>query len=416
MVKNKNMLYIFLFLFIVLTLALIVKYTTNEGFQYRNCSSITTCKVCADTRGCTFCDNKCVNDDATNSQCGSSRQISDSQFCPEVTASCESLTNCKTCADRLDCTFCKSSNKCVDASKTEQLCPRESTVSVPEGCETTGLITDSSGNLYSDLYGQCSRATNCNQCLSTPACYWCPNQNQCVSNTEVYEKCMNDNIITSFSQCSNNNEPTYSSDINGTILTPISESSVSVGSNEITVSSNNTLGLSGLGSVTMPMESTVNQYPHDSIIPVLGLSRTSTGLLTDSSIQIIIDGIKSRGYTLRDTQSKNKVLELIQKELKYYMNQSKNNVSNYVTNSMDYISDGTSLNKARNNQQHIEDLKMISRYVESINTSTFAEAYLDLDTQKTKFEHNVQRVKASNFVIETLWLANLVVLGFIFFV
>lgn len=415
MVKNKYMFFIFLFTFSVLTIIVLFKHSTNrsEGFQFNNCSSITNCKTCADTRGCTFCGDKCVNKDAASSECGTSTVVSDSQFCSSVTKKCDEITDCKSCADRLDCSYCKSSNKCVKATDTQKLCPQESTVNTPDACGLATFIEDTSGNLSTNLYGQCSSATNCNQCMSTPACYWCSNQNKCVSNTQVYEQCNNDTIVSSLSQCSGK-DTMYSENIPNT-NDPL-QSQISYENSQIIappqrnlVGPNNSISF---GS----MESNISQYPNDSIIPVLGLSRTSTGLLTDSSIQIIIDSLKAKGYTLKDSASKNKVLELIKKETDHYNNILKNNVSSYVNNSLDFISDGTSLNKAKNIKQHIEDLNIVSRYVEAINTSMFVEAYADLDLSKTKFQDTVQLAKSSNFNIEMLWFANLVILGFIFFV
>lgn len=428
MVKNKSMFYIFLLGLIVLSVMIVFKYTVKEGFQ-ANCSAVSGCKRCADTRGCTFCGGKCVNDANVSSQCGTSTKVTDSQFCPEVTAKCSDITDCKSCADRLDCTFCKSSNKCVDASDTTSLCPRESTVNTPEACGLTGLISDPSGNLSNRVYGQCSTATNCNECMSTPACYWCSNQRKCVSNRDVYNECRDDNIVDSLSRCSGNSGPRYSenvgrtTDSSGTPLPGFSESEsiyYAGGPNSLVPTSiRNPFSGDPGGLVPNPPRnnsSTVSQYPNDSIIPVLGLSRTSNGLLTDSSIQIIIDGLKSRGYTLKDTSSKNAVLKKIKEELDYYENTLNTNVSTYVASSLDYISDGRTLNKVRNNKQHIQDLKDISRYVEGINTKSFTEAYMDLETEKIKFNDSVQQTKTSNFNIELLWFANLVVLGFIFFV
>jgi hypothetical protein len=425
MVKNKSMFYIFLLGFIVLSIMIVFKYTINEGFQ-ANCSAISGCKRCGDTRGCTFCGGKCVNDAQASSQCGSSTKITDSQFCPEVTAKCSDITDCKSCADRLDCTFCKSSNKCVDASEITRLCPRESTVNTPEACGLTGLITDPSGNLSNRVYGQCSTATNCNDCMSTPACYWCSNQRKCVSNRDVYNECRDDRVVNSLSQCSGNSGPRYSENISeatdssGAPLPGFSEDESTYTSSPTSTPRTPSTGPQTAGpprnnqvGVTTP---SVSQYPNDSIIPVLGLSRTSNGLLTDSSIQIIMDGLKSRGYTLKDTSSKNAVLQKIKEELDYYENTLNTNVSTYVSSSLDYVSDGRTLNKVRKNRQHIQDLKDISRYVEAINTTSFTEAYVDLETEKIKFNDSVQQAKASNFNIELLWFANLVVLGFIFFV
>lgn len=421
MVKNKSMFYIFLLGLIVLSIMIVFKYTVKEGFE-ANCSAVSGCKRCADTRGCTFCGGKCVNDANVSSQCGAGTKVTDSQFCPEVTAKCSAITDCKSCADRLDCTFCKSSNKCVDASDTISLCPRESTVNTPEACGLTGLIGDSSGNLSTNMYGKCSAATNCNQCMSTPACYWCSNQRKCVSNRDVYNECRDDRVVDSLSQCSGNSGPRYSEDVDtttpssGAPLPGFSEDESTYMSSPITSSPTTSSTSSGTVAPPRNNSSSVSQYPNDSIIPVLGLSRTSNGLLTDSSIQIIIDGLKSRGYTLKDTTSKNAVLQKIKEEIDYYENTLNTNVSTYVSSSLDYISDGRTLNKVRNNKQHIQDLNDVSRYVEAINTTSFTEAYLDLETEKIKFNDSVQQTKASNFNIELLWFANLVVLGFIFFV
>ena len=217
MVKNKNMFYMFLFIFVVLSSFLLYKRIYKEGFQYNNCSSITNCKTCADTRGCTFCGDKCVNDDAVNSQCGSDTLVTDSQFCSDVTKKCDEINDCKSCADRLDCSYCKSSNKCVKASDSQNLCPRESTVNTPDACGLTTFIEDTSGNLATNLYGQCSSATNCNQCMSTPDCYWCSNQSKCVSSINVYDQCKDDKIIDSLSQCNGTNELVYSENIPGAI-------------------------------------------------------------------------------------------------------------------------------------------------------------------------------------------------------
>ena len=277
------------------------------------------------------------------------------------------------------------------------------------------------------MYGQCSTATNCNQCMSTPACYWCSNQNKCVSNRDVYNECRDDRVVVSLSQCSSNSGPRYSENVTGTTdssgapLPGFSESESTYTSTPTSTStraprSSRTVIPSRNNQIAVNNTSTVSQYPNDSIIPVLGLSRTSNGLLTDSSIQIVIDGIKSRGYTLKDTSSKNAVLQKIKEEITFYENSLDTNVSTYVSSSLDYISDGRTLNKVRNNKQHIQDLKDVSRYIESINTKLFAEAYMDLETEKIKFNDSVQLAKASNFNIELLWFANLVVLGFIFFV
>jgi len=419
--KNKNMFYILLFAFIVLSITIIYKRVYIEGFQYRNCSSISGCKQCADTRGCTFCNDKCVNNDSVLSQC-TGVKVTDSKSCPEVTKNCSDITDCKSCANRLDCSFCSTSNKCVDATKTNQLCPRESIVNSSESCGLTNVISDASDNLYTK---NCSSATNCNQCMKTPACYWCSNQSKCVSNINVYEDCMDDKIVTSLSECSSNSGPKYSEDISGVSYSNTPFPDAISENNQISASTTGTTGTTGTVNNVVgvnnslnfgSMESNISQYPNDSIIPVLGLSRTSNGLLTDSSISIIIDGLKSRGYTLKDSASKNTVLNLIKKESDYYKNMYKNTVSSYVNNSIDNISDGISLNKSRNLQEHIQDLNEVSRYVEAINTTSFTEAYMDLDTEKTKFDDGVQKTRSANFNIELLWLANLVLLGFIFFV
>ena len=146
--QNKNMLLIGIFL-LLLTLFLI--YKTYEGFQNTDCTSITDCKTCSVTMGCTFCSNasKCVNSVNQYSACPNDTYLNSPDDCID----CSKVTDCKTCAGLNPCAWCKSSNKCVSSSNTSTLCPGESTSVDPNSCALTNYDisgVDASGFNVSD--------------------------------------------------------------------------------------------------------------------------------------------------------------------------------------------------------------------------------------------------------------------------
>ena len=346
---------------------------------------------------------------------------------------CAKARDCKTCSAIFGCNWC-ASGKCVLESDSNRLCPNESKAYDPSGCSVVMLNTDASGyatgintrrintksgyssannstndidtysksreNILNDIcgnylgadnslggydadnnyisgaptepaiYSQCSTAKSCNSCLSTPDCFWCSNQKQCVSNNDVYNACTNDVIQNSISQC---------------------QLKSSIGTN-------------------IPDK-------NDSIIPIVGLSRNSDGSLSNASLKIIIDSLNARGNKVVDAQSKSELVDLIQKEINFYKNNYKSSISSYVSNSIDYVSDDKSLNQAKTIDTHIQDLKDVSRYVQTQNTPQFMEGFQqDYNTIETKFNTELEKNKIANLSIQVFWVANLAIIGAIFLI
>ena len=346
---------------------------------------------------------------------------------------CDKARDCKSCTAIFGCNWC-ASGKCVLESASNSLCPSESKASDPSGCSVIMLTTDASGysstntknihtkggyssdnnstndtDLYSksreqilndicgnylgedknslggydadnnyisgaptqpEVYGQCSTANSCASCLSTPDCFWCSNQKQCVSNNEVYSQCSNDTIQNSISQC---------------ILKPSLNKNV--------------------------------EFNSDSIIPIVGLSRNTDGSLTNASLKIIIDSLNARGNKVTDEESKSELMDLIQKEINFYKNNYKSTISSYVSNSIDYVSDDKSLSQAKDIDTHIQDLKDVSRYINSQNKSTFMEGFQqDYNTLDTLLNNGTEKNKVAQIYMQLFLVANLVVLGAIFFI
>ena len=188
---------------------------------------------------------------------------------------CKSIKSCKACANSFGCLWCSKSNICVSDLSNNELCPGESTVADPLGCDVVQDTTSEqlSDNTSSPLFGgKCENNKDCNTCLSSPDCFWCATNKICSSSIHVYDDCNNDkNIYNSLEQCTLN--PT---------VTP-----------------------------TTPPAT-------QSIIPILGLSRNTDGSLTQASLEIIFDSFGSRGTPIIDLVSKNAALEEITKEISFY--------------------------------------------------------------------------------------------------
>ena len=300
---------------------------------------------------------------------------------------CGVFSDCKSCSNSSSfCVWCNTTEKCVSDLSSNQLCPRETTVSTSSGCsQNSESSNDTSGNRGSSLYGDCSAATDCSSCMSTPDCSWCSNQNICASSVNLYSQCGNNvydpSIYNSRNQC---------------------ELQASLSSTSTSTSTSTTASTS--------------TYSGESVIPTVGVSRTAEGLLTETSLQTIIDSLKSRGHPITDTTSKNAVLKMIQDELTFYNSKYKSDMNTFVKNSMNYVADGTSLTRASNDNTRIQDLKDISRHISAINVSSFTEAYQDLDKEKTLFSYEVTKNKAVKSNIQLFMIANLVVLGSLFFI
>jgi hypothetical protein len=107
---------------------------------------------------------------------------------------------------------------------------------------------------------------------------------------------------------------------------------------------------------------------------------------------------------------------MIQDELAYYVNQYNNDINTFVSNSIKYVADGSSLTSASNLNTRIQDLKDISRHISSINVTRFNEGYQNLDTEKTLFDNVVVKNKVVKRNIELFMFANLVIIGSLFFI
>lgn len=288
-------------------------------------------------------------------------------------AECATLKDCKGCANTFGCSWCVKQNKCVEETKTNSMCPNESTVTNPIACN----VEAEGGTLLSaKTYGQCSSSTSCGSCLSTPDCFWCSNKNACVSNIDVYKTCADDTILNSFSQC----------ELSSTI-TPTTTTTSSV-------------------------------YSGDSIIPIVGLSRSTDGSLTQSSINTIIESLSARGYPITNVTNKAAALELIKKEQDFYTAQYKTKMGTYLGEVVvDFTDDTKLLASAKDMQRHIQDLKDVSRSVNLLVTSMFTEGFQqDLDTLKTISDDENIKNKLIGYKIQIFLLANLVAIGSIFFI
>lgn len=296
---------------------------------------------------------------------------------------CSTLTNCRTCAEEFGCVWCESGQgRCMSDLSSNILCRGSSIASSAAGCSdgvsslsnvgNIGTLADASGNIVT--YGQCSRARNCNDCISgSPDCLWCASDNKCVSSMNA-NTCTNSRLYHSILQCSLSN----------------TSSSMYV-------------------SPSAP-------YSGESVIPIVGLSRDNDDRLTDSSLKIIKDSLDARGYTVTDNLSKTRVLGMIQSEMNFYKNQFKSSIGDFVNKSLDYVADGTSLTNAKQGDKKVQDLRDISRYINSIDVSKFTEGYSNLDTEESIFEYAKDKNNMVSRKLQMFCLANLVVLGTLFLI
>ena len=311
---------------------------------------------------------------------------------------CSSIKNCKTCAGAFGCVWCIRTKKCVSDLSSNRLCPQESTASSSASCDSGSLIDSSGANINSPLFGgKCSNNKSCDTCLKSPDCTWCNNLQICAGSVELYEKCKDDpTLYTSLYQCSSRKVIEDSSDSN-------------------------------------PFN------PADTIIPINGLSRTTDGSLTVSSLQIILDSLDEK---IQDVDSKNHALNKINKELTFYKNQYKTNLNTYLDNSIDYVNDPKSLNDAKITEQHIQDLKDVSRFINNYNvnrmrpditdnnfssdfsssnivnegfTTSVKESFVDTYVSHLQFDNVKQENSTAKMQIQAFYFINLVALGTLFY-
>ena len=306
---------------------------------------------------------------------------------------CTTLTDCKSCSNTFGCLWCKTSHVCVSDISANVLCKNESTVSDPFGCDTDSASADASGtNLNSPLFGgSCSNNTDCTSCLRTPDCSWCNNSQICASSVELYAKCKDDvNIYNSTDQCLTQNT----------------------------------------------IESKVPFNPNNSVIPVQGLSRNIDNSLTTPSLQIVFNGLN-----ISDKDSMNSALNRVNDETNFYKNQYKTNINSYVNSTIDYVDDPKSLNDAKTTNQHLQDLRDISRYINDYgsaflnqqnieqqkmsqtNTNEFFttgktnnyESFVDTYTSKDEFSYVLQKNRYAARNLELYWFGTILTLGTLYY-
>lgn len=298
---------------------------------------------------------------------------------------CNTLKNCKSCSASFGCLWCKTSNKCVSDISANILCPRESKVSDPFGCEI-GEVEDISGSeINSPLFGKkCSANKDCSGCLRSPGCFWCNNSKQCAGSIELYAKCKDDvNIFDSFYQCA------------------ASENSIP--------------------------ETRITFNINDSVIPLQGLSRNTDGSLTLSSLKIIFDSFTSKGMPIQDMNSKQKALNQINKEMNFFKNEFKSNMNSYVNSTIDFVNDPKSLEQAKIVDQKLKDLRDVSRYISDAKFESFqvnnsltnlntkmVESFVDT-YQKDNFDYTLQKNRYAARYLELFWLGNILALGTLYY-
>ena len=220
------------------------------------------------------------------------------------------------------------------------------------------------------VYSKCSASTSCSTCLATPDCNWCENIKQCVSGYDVYKQCVNDKVLNSIVQCDLRKELT-----------------------KYTI-----------------------YFDDEDILPIMGLSRNTENSLTNSSLKIIFDSLKARGYSTTTPESKKEMLNVVEKEVNRYNQMYSKEMSSYIVHGMNDELDEKSLIKAKDIKTHIQDLKDVSRFIHSQNVETFVEGFQHTyDEVESNYNSEVIKNKNIGFYLQIFWVANLVALGTVFF-
>ena len=315
-------------------------------------------------------------------------------------AECNTISDCATCAETFGCVYCKGTNKCVRDLSKNTLCPREDTAASEEGC---GEDNSTKTTEYRQrTYGDCSGASDCKECLSAPGCYWCDTKKKCISSIGVYDTCKDDpNIKNSFSECDAANRTAYNpNEFNiprtiGSIPT-ISEDSITTNTRNQQVSSSAPVG----GNMS-------------SIIPIVALTKDNNGNLTQASLQTIIDSMKRDGYTFNTDIGKQDALQVVDAQRNQLRENYKNTMKDYLLNSLEYISDGTSLNRAKDIDAKIKELDDLSRYIQTMKIEGFIEGFLDNNLSKeiTVNSNLLEETNHTKGMMQMLWLVNIIALG-----
>lgn len=379
---------------VLLVFTVFLSLKTYEKFVPINCTTITDCKTCARTMGCTYCGvaKKCVNTENENRDCVNDKRTPENTFfnSEEDCIDCSLIKDCRTCAETDPCAYCKTSNKCVQSSKTSSLCPRESYAIDKDACEITRI--DISGIPYT--YDAEASGEEIRRQLASGA------YNSNIVGTDAV---MNSRASTSLASAA--------SSASGSLASGASGVSNPSASNLLGTSDSNTY-------TTFDFSDVSTQYPGTSIIPILGLSRDFNDHLTKESLKIVVQAAKNLGYMINTEASKQKLIEDIIKERDFYITQKKNYMKKFFNNSIDYVNDSESLKKMMDIDMRIMDLSDISGFIKGINikSSDFIEAYQSMN-QKDVFEYTLQKNKTTTGYLEYLWLVNLIALGtFVYFI
>jgi hypothetical protein len=256
-------------------------------------------------------------------------------------------------------------------------------------------------------------------------CAWCKTSNKCVPSSQTSTLCPRESLAIDKDACG-----ITRTDISGIPLTFDIDSSVSELRNQLdsgvyssglfptdTSSGSSTSGTSGTYT-TFDYSDVAAEYPGTSIIPILGLSRDNNEHLTRESLKTVIQAAKNLGFMINTDGEKKKLLDAVDKETNFYINQKKDYMKKFLANSIDYINDSESLKKLKNLDMRIMDLSDISGFIKGINikTSDFIEGYQNIN-QKDIFEYTLEKNRYATNYLGYLWMLNLVGVGtFVYFI
>lgn len=316
-------------------------------------------------------------------------------------AECNTITDCVTCAETFGCVYCKGTNRCVRDISKNALCPREDTAASEEGC---GEDNSTKTTEYRQrTYGDCSGASDCKECLSSPGCYWCDTKKKCISSIGVYDTCKDDPVIkNSFSECDATS---------GRVYNPYEYPNPRTSTTALT--STSTITPRTTSNVPRTSSSTSLADTMSSIIPIVALSKDNNGNLSVSSLQTIIDSMKRDGYTFNTNAGKQNALQVIQNQRDQLRQNYKNTMKDYLLNSLEYVSDGTSLNHAKDIDNKIKELDDLSGYIQTMKIEGFVEGFLDNNLSKeiTVNANLLEETAYTKYMMQILWLVNIVALG-----
>jgi len=308
-------------------------------------------------------------------------------------ANCSQISDCGTCGNAYGCTFCKTAKKCVNNNDFTTSCPNDTPINIAEDCI------------------DCSSHTDCKTCSKVNSCAWCKKSNKCVSDLSINTLCPKESTASDPSACEQTQIDIsgipYMFDKNDSITALQSQLDSGVYSTDVDMKPTNTFDYSNISL----------SYPGDSVIPILGLQRESTGHLLKESLKTIVESAKISGL-ITTNGSKQPLLDAIQKESNFYIEQKKEYMKKFFNNYVAYDTDEESLKKIKQIDIRIMDLNDISGYVKGIEgyQNKFKEGYQNIN-QRDVFEYTLNKNKGASGYMQFLWLVNLIGIGtFLYFV